>query len=464
MRKIYYALLFFLFLAVIVSCSKTLQELEQSHSKIEMIKQDFYFKRLDTALMQLKTKTDKFKQDLAWDKAANLSTEGSTLYYIPIIWRNNVSKGVEPIEMNYKSFLIAKEKDNSFEFLTAKYFDKDSTNSFSKPTSEFTGKVIVQDYYGSANIASFESGVQRMSSDRKIMSTGIPGSIQICYDRYVCTYSGSCVNSGASGGAYITSTESNGGCMPPAPISCPFFQWALMNTASFPVCEDIPIPPMPPGGWTGTIPSPVQNAIQSIVKQGVTLGATTKRLLQEVLDDCLGKVVISRLSTNKKKLNFIEDSGQSTPAAYDPRTETVKADNSGVALPNMMEELIHAYQDVQYGGTTKYLDSGIPGAQNIEYEVKVLFDIRQSIFPANSNKIFRTGKFALGNNEEYLLWLEDITESGSQYPRDFSQIREKYFYFLHGFGEASPEYKTLKMDPNLEPKILFDLLKDADCF
>lgn len=463
MKKIYYVLLFFLFLAIIVSCSKTLQELEQSHSKIEMIKQDFYFKRLDTALMQLKTKTDKFEQDLSWDKASNLSTEGSTLYYIPIIWRNNASKGVEPIEINYKSFLIAKEKDNSFEFLTAKYFDKDSTNSFSKPTSEFTGKVIVQDYYGSANIASFESGVQRISSDRKIMSTGIPGSIQICYDRYVCTYSGSCVNSGASGGAYITSTESNGGCMPPAPISCPFFQWVLVNTASFPVCEDIPIPPMPPGGWTGTIPSPVQNAIQSIVKQGVTLGATTKRLLQEVLDDCLGKVVISRLSTNKKKLNFIEDSGQSTPAAYDPRTETVKVDNSGVALPNMMEELIHAYQDVQYGGTAKYLDSGIPGAQNIEYEVKVLFDIRQSLNPANQDKLARYGYYALGSKLEYLDWLETITVGGTQYPANFETIKVDYFKFLKEFGTYNPKYKNLQYDLELEPKVMFDLLRDADC-
>lgn len=462
MRKTYYLISFLITVLIIAACSKAFQEIEQSDLKIDQIKQHFYSENLDSVLIQIKTETDEFKQYLEWDNAANLSTEGNTLYYIPITWKNSSSDGRLPIETNNKSFLVVKEKDDSFEFLTAKYFEKDSTNSFNKPSTEFSGKVIVQDYYGSANIGIFENGVQILDVSRKVMSTEIPGTIPICYDRYVCTYSGSCVSSGVSGGAYISATESNGGCLPPTPINCPFFQWTLVNTTSFPVCENIVIPPMPPGGWSGTLPSPIQSAIQSIVKKGVTLGSTTKRLLQEVLDDCLGKIVISRLSSNKKKLGFEENSNLTTPAAYDPRTETVKVDNTGVSLSNMMEELIHAYQDVMYGGTAKYLD-GTPGAQNIEYEVKVLFDIRQSLNPENQDKIARYGYYALGSKLEYLDWLEAITVGGTQYPTNFEAIKTDYFKFLQEFGTYNPKYKNLQYDLGLEPKVMFDLLKDADC-
>jgi|GEM_PF-1364748 len=463
MRKSYYLFLSILALIIVAACSKALQELEQKDLKIDQIKQHFYSKNLDTALMQIKTGTDEFRQELAWEKVASTTNDETNLYYIPVIWKNNSASGALPTETNYKSFLIVKEKEDAYEFLTARYFEKDSTNSFDKPTTEFSGKVIVQDYYGSANIGTFQNGIKRLDTDRKIMSTGIPGTIPICYDRYICTYSGSCVNSGVTGGAYITATESNGGCMPPAPIACPFFEWVIVNTSSFPVCEDIVIPPMPPGGWSGTIPSPVQNAIQSLVKKGVILGSTTKRLLQEALDDCLGKVVISRLSSNKKTLYFEENPSLPTPAAYDPRTETLKIDNTGAGLQNIMEELIHAYQDVKYNGITKYLDNGIPGAQNIEYEVKVLYDIRQSLNPTDQKKLARYGYYALGSKLEYLDWLETITVGGTKYPDNFETIKTNYFEFLKEFGKYNPKYKNLVHDLNLEPKVMFDLLKDADC-
>ncbi len=99
----------------------------------------------------------------------------------------------------------------------------------------------------------------------------------------------------------------------------------------------------------------------------------------------------------------------------------------------------------------------------MEFEAKLILDVRQIIVPYDPTQRDSYGRFALGNNIDYNTWIEDITNGGKAVPTDFEPMRLKYFEYLDLFLPNNPYYSYMSKDNSLAPKVLIDLLKDSKC-
>src|SRR5690606_18777317 len=144
---------------------------------------------------------------------------------------------------------------------------------------------------------------------------------------------------------------------------------------------------------------------------------------------------------------------------YSPFTGDIKVDivyaNAGV----MFEELFHGFQDVFYGGTSKYVrgNSPVPGALNIEFEAKFLNDIALRTNPRTNLQ-----NFPAITAIEYKEWIIKITDFGTKYPTDFKAISTDYFRFAKAFKLEKPGYNKFLLDEKMEPTAAFSILK-ANC-
>lgn len=195
-----------------------------------------------------------------------------------------------------------------------------------------------------------------------------------------------------------------------------------------------------------------------MTKPGTVLPDYSKGLLKLVLEDCLGRALIKNLMARNKNFDFNENINSATPGGYDPRTGILTTDPSGGSVINIFEELFHGYQDSYYGGTSKYFEAGVIGAGNIEFEAKLLRDLRNES-PPQSN--YFVGFYAV-EGLEYIDWLSEITLQYTVYPKKFNDISPQFNYFLRKFS-LRPDYSKFKIDEDMEVSAMFTILDDATC-
>jgi hypothetical protein len=135
----------------------------------------------------------------------------------------------------------------------------------------------------------------------------------------------------------------------------------------------------------------------------------------EFTKDCATNKVVNTVWGG---LNFNVDGSISTPAQYDPNTNTITFRNSSsINANNIHEELFHAYQNTVYlGGTVQY-SRYKPGNTNIEFEAKLFKDIYlYTELYVNGNMIpyGESGSIGFPNQQmnEYNAWVRSIAEQG----------------------------------------------------
>lgn len=300
----------------------------------------------------------------------------------------------------------------------------------------------------------------------------------VCYDYYDCQWSVVCGDV-----ISFTFTNSRDACSYPY-VEPPCWNgfWSLSYSVSTPICDVIEYPDPPFPGAPAQPPLPGVS-ITDICKNYGTLPADIKKLFDqaflEVKSSCVGSEMLRFLKEKKAELR-LRPMPAPDPGAVNPpmryttidtlyrwghgpnwtyfrgvlpailyNTENVQQKITGY---NFYEELFHAYQDKYYpNGIWGY--TGV-GRSNIEFEAKVLRDIDCLIRE-------KLGVFAIQQDPSYILWLNELV-SDNKYPVSYSEISDKYFYFLEIFKAERPEYNS-PTDPNLTPQALFDVINKSAC-
>lgn len=468
-NKVWLVILCVLLVAFGYSCKKEIyDQVSSDKSFIADVKSQFYAGHYESKLQEAFNDTAHLQLNADWNNVY-INEENDLRYAYVKLSPSIVSKHNTRVTQTVRyagveKFIIGKKEGETLELYLGTYIsdNQERTNTDPSYFSNFSGMLLLEKL-DSKKIFKFIYKDGKRVNAAKNATPLSKSSASVSYYDVRCTTNFTCRWSGVCGSeVYITVTSGSTCFMPSSsPGNCMTSYWSLAESIMQESCEvvEYPDPPFPGAPQ----PDPVAITLASITKPGVTLKDATKNLLNQVLKDCLGRVLIGKLGSNNKKLNFVEDPSATSSGIYDPRTETVTIDPSGARIGSMLEELLHAYQDVKEGGTTKYLQ-GTPGGLNMEFEAKLIRDIRQTIVPRDPEQYATFGHYALGQDVEYLDWLDAITENGKAVPTDFSLIRTKYFEYLNRFGPANPIYAAkFAADPNLEPKILIDIVKDSKC-
>lgn len=110
-------------------------------------------------------------------------------------------------------------------------------------------------------------------------------------------------------------------------------------------------------------------------------------------------------------------------------------------------------------GISQYSTDTRTGYSNIEFEQALYGDIG---YTSNPPTTFNNGSETL--QAEYLNWINQITDNRTTFPTEFSEIQDKYFYFLEKFREvnAGNNYSSPSI-PTLKPEAMLSIFKNSPC-
>lgn len=188
--------------------------------------------------------------------------------------------------------------------------------------------------------------------------------------------------------------------------------------------------------------------------------------INEILDDiiasqpqkCLMASLYVNLTVYNAKVTWGMDPNGNYYGAYNPVNKTIKFKNGDQITHQVIkEELFHRYQDAYYsGGTAQYVTTG---KSNIEFEAKLMRDLMG--IQTNGGGV-TTQTVGEEHQVEYLMWLNDITDGGTKYPTQWSEVSSQYFHYLELFKQANPLYNYPTVN-NLYPNALFSMIISSGC-
>lgn len=173
--------------------------------------------------------------------------------------------------------------------------------------------------------------------------------------------------------------------------------------------------------------------------------------LKNVVDDyktkCTNLQIYQYIVGENKKFCFKIDETMTAPGGYKSSTgDILFSSSSAIDLATFGEEFFHGYQDLFYNGLSSSL-----GRSNIEFEAKLYHDLTNGgwccitfMDPNNA------GVFA-----QYVEWISQASNDFTTLP-SWSDLSEKYFYFLEEFIKEKPDY-NYPIDYNLLPNALLNL-------
>jgi len=151
----------------------------------------------------------------------------------------------------------------------------------------------------------------------------------------------------------------------------------------------------------------------------------------EFTKDCATNKVVNTVWGD---LIFIVDGSISTPAQYDPNTNTITFRNSSeINTNNIHEELFHAYQNTVYPGGTAQYSRYKPGNTNIEFEAKLFKDIYTALYGGAYNGDIG---FPDSTADKYEKWVRSIAEQGFTLT-----LLADYSTMLGYFNQYNSEYR-----------------------
>lgn len=433
--------------------------------------------------------------DPSWQDATQ--TVGDTLIYthIPLIPRvlsiNSGEIRSDAIAYNVKKFILISTSNNTNKYSVATYvFEDDNSATDSSKTlntanfDNFDGNLYLREFENKYSYKFKYSKGHNQNDATKLATNEIKSSnshpsvkwIDVnCYDEYQCQWGGYC-----PGNFQVYIYYSSGRyCSYPTyiPIDCynPQFSWSLSTSSSYPVCviTEYPDPPFP-GAPTPPALQPLNLTRITANWQNVPVQIRTylNSAYNELATYCTGRSVLQQLQNKYVRINFNSIRGTEpgrpgppknypmmsyTPVTSGSSTPSIgynqKDAATGITAPAFWEELFHAYQDKHYsGGLIQY---NTTGKSNVEFEAKLLRDINTYIDG-------RAGVFAINGNAEYLTWLDEITGGGETYPTAYSEIANKYFYFMEMFKSTNPLY-NYPIVPTLQPTAMFEIINTSNC-
>jgi hypothetical protein len=150
----------------------------------------------------------------------------------------------------------------------------------------------------------------------------------------------------------------------------------------------------------------------------------------ELTKDCATNKVINAVWSG---LIFNVDGSISTPAQYDPNTNTITFRGSSDINANaIIEEVFHAYQNTLYPGGIAQYSRYKPGNTNIEFEAKLFKDICTSLYGGVwSISIGFPNAYML----EYEMWVNSVADNGFT-----PTLMQKYNTMLGYFNRYNAYY------------------------
>lgn len=310
-----------------------------------------------------------------------------------------------------------------------------------------------------------------------------------------CTYETICDWTSPCNGATVTATVSPAAGHPyafPCPYpyisTCQDVQWTQVRSRVKITCVTAPntnpLPPPVPDTGGGPLtpgdnntenpndPTPADSNIRKISYwcSNMTLSARAafKNGFYAWLNDdpraCLNNYLYISLQDPARPFKFSICINPSAPGsgAYSPSTQVLSFPNEDMASysPEIGHELFHIYQDKFYiNGITQYSTGTRTGYSNIEFEQALYADLA---YTTNPPTLFINAPSTL--RTEYLNWINQITDNRTTFPREYSDLEDKYFYFLEKFREINPGNNCSSPSiPTLKPEAMLSIFKNSPC-
>ncbi|GAA5033696.1 hypothetical protein GCM10011506_26320 [Marivirga lumbricoides] len=173
-----------------------------------------------------------------------------------------------------------------------------------------------------------------------------------------------------------------------------------------------------------------------------------KNVVDNYLTKCTNLQIFEYVVGEEKKFCFKIDGTQDVPGGYNYSTSDITFKSSELINETTFgEEFFHGYQDLFYGGLNQYSNVG---RSNIEFEAKLYHDLTHGGLCCLAFEEPGTAVFT-----EYLLWLSEVSNDFTQLP-NWSEISDKYFYFMKQFINEKPIY-NYPIDYQLIPNAVLNL-------
>ena len=123
-------------------------------------------------------------------------------------------------------------------------------------------------------------------------------------------------------------------------------------------------------------------------------------------------------------------------------------------------EFFHAFQDTFYSGGTSQFNTGTrTGFPNLEFEQALFYDIINGSNDATAMGSTASQAIVI----EYRNWISTITNGNTEYPKQFSDFRGQYHYFLNLFHQNAFGYSDGLVKSDLLPGALLNIFSSSNC-
>ena len=202
---------------------------------------------------------------------------------------------------------------------------------------------------------------------------------------------------------------------------------------------------------------PVDTLIKNLDSLTDAQRDTLNARLSQIRGDCIGASVYNYLTTNKISFSFTSNPSQTAQATYNPTTGGISIqDFTTLSASNLEEEFVHAIQNAVYNGIAKYSNTA---SANIEFEAKLLLNISSAMNTTPSN-------FAINNDPNYGLFLQNLTNNYTSYPTSFTSSQLGWYdVYLGEFiqSQYNTGYTNDVIDYNFAPKAIFQIISLSAC-
>ncbi|MEM9858699.1 MAG: hypothetical protein AAF843_15170 [Bacteroidota bacterium] len=194
-----------------------------------------------------------------------------------------------------------------------------------------------------------------------------------------------------------------------------------------------------------------QNALSEIANPDcLELNSSEKTQLENVIleykENCFRQQIFDYMSANDHNYCFKIGSQNGEPGSFNYLTQTISFKNIfSINSTTFEEEFFHAYQDKFYTELSQYTEDG---RSNIEFEAKLFYDMTHGgiccLVFSNSTV-----------QQEYLLWLDEITDGFTRIP-EWNEFSNNYFRYLEEFVIDKPLY-DFPINYELQPGALLSI-------
>ncbi len=499
MKKNYIILLMAVFFFLIIfSCQKEFDNSTvEINSVAETAKQEFSKLNYQAELTSVLNDTADLVWRPAWSKSYEKTADSIHYIYTPLqaVGVNRESAANFTIHtLNIAKLLLIKKAGGTTSYYIQTFFSTDTAKRSIERFSDkhfdfnrFSGTMHMQ------NIKSKEFLKYALKNGKYEKSSAIKQTAlatQSCSYETICDW-----NSVCNGGLTVTVTISAAASYPYAhPCPYPYLSlcqnvvWTQTGSRVRINCSttsgDNPLPPPVPDTGGGPLtpgdnntenlnsPIPADSNIRKIASwcSNMSLSARSgfKNGFYSWLNDdpraCLNNYIYIALQNPAQpfKISVCINAGTSGNGSYNPDNKTLSFPNEQMASFSSIigHELFHVFQDKFYtNGTSQYAAGDRTGFSNIEFEQALYADIA---FSTNPPSTFIHASQDI--KEDYDDWIDQITNNRTTFPTEYSQIQDKYMYFLEKFREvntgniySSPSLSTLL------PEAMLSAFKNSPC-